>query len=74
MNIYALSTGRGPAGIAIVRLTGKNTITICKKISKLDTIKNNQVNFCKLHDQKHNKIIDPESVLLLFQQPNSYTG
>ena len=74
MNIYALSTGRGPAGIAIVRLSGESIIPICKNITKLDNIISNQVNFCKLYDLKNNNIIDPESVLLLFQKPNSYTG
>ncbi|MDC0511396.1 tRNA uridine-5-carboxymethylaminomethyl(34) synthesis GTPase MnmE [Pelagibacteraceae bacterium] len=74
MNIYALSTGRGPAGIAIVRLSGESIIPICKNITKLDNIISNQVNFCKLYDLKNNSIIDPESVLLLFQKPNSYTG
>ena len=74
MNIYALSTGRGPAGIAIVRLSGESIIPICKNITKLDSIISNQVNFCKLYDLKNNNIIDPEIVLLLFQKPNSYTG
>ena len=31
MNIYALSSGGGPSGIAIVRISGKDTL---KKISK----------------------------------------
>ena len=29
MNIYALSTGRGPSGIAIVRMSGKEILKIC---------------------------------------------
>ena len=53
MNIYALSTGRGPAGIAIVRLSGESIIPICKNITKLDSIISNQVNFCKLYDLKN---------------------
>ena len=28
MNIYALSTGRGPSGIAIVRISGKGTLKV----------------------------------------------
>ena len=34
MNIYALSSGRGPSGIAIIRLSGKETIKIVELISK----------------------------------------
>ena len=34
MNIYALSSGRGPSGIAIIRLSGKDTIKITELITK----------------------------------------
>ena len=74
MNIYALSSGRGPSGIAIIRLTGKETLNICIKLSKITKIKANEVNFCKFYDPKNNNIIDPEALLLWFPKPNSYTG
>ena len=48
MNIYALSSGRGPSGIAIIRLSGDNIINTCKKITKLSIIRENAVNYCKL--------------------------
>ena len=35
MNIYALSTGRGPSGIAIVRVSGKETLKICQNFQKI---------------------------------------
>ena len=34
MNIFALSSGRGPCGIAIIRMSGPDTLSICKLISK----------------------------------------
>ncbi len=74
MNIYALSSGRGPSGIAIVRISGKETLKICKKITKLNSIKSNEVNFSKFYDPKNDNIIDPEAILLWFPGPNSYTG
>ena len=74
MNIYALSSGRGPSGIAILRLTGDDTLEICEKLSKLKNIKKNEINYCKFYDPKNNTIIDPESILLWFPGPNSYTG
>ena len=74
MNIYALSSGRGPSGIAIVRISGKETLKICKNLSKLKDIKSNEVNFCKFYDPKNDSIIDPEALLLWFPGPNSYTG
>ena len=74
MNIYALSSGRGPSGIAIIRISGKNSFHVCKKITKIIDPKSNEVNYCKLYDPKNNNIIDPEALLLLFPGPNSYTG
>ncbi len=74
MNIYALSSGRGPSGIAIVRISGTEILEICKKLTKLDTIKSNEVNFCKFYDPKNGNVIDPEALLLWFPGPNSYTG
>ncbi len=74
MNIYALSSGRGPSGIAIVRISGKETLKICENLTKLKNIKSNEVNFCKFYNPKNDNIIDPEALLLWFPGPNSYTG
>ena len=73
MNIYALSSGRGPSGIAIIRLSGKDTLKICQTITKENTIKNKEVNLFKFYDPSTNNLID-EGLLLFFQSPNSYTG
>ncbi len=74
MNIYALSSGRGPSGIAIIRISGKETLNICKKLTKIENIKTNEINLCKFYDPKNNNIIDPEALLLWFPGPGSYTG
>tara|TARA_B100001093_G_scaffold492857_1_gene534417 strand:- start:15873 stop:17198 length:1326 start_codon:yes stop_codon:yes gene_type:complete len=74
MNIYALSSGRGPSGIAIVRLSGKSIMAICKKITKLQKIGENSLNFCKIVDPNNNQVVDPESIMIWFSKPNSYTG
>jgi len=74
MNIYALSSGRGPSGIAIVRISGNDTLNVCKNLTKLKDINSNEVNYCKFYDPKNDKIIDPEALLLWFPGPNSYTG
>ena len=52
MNIYALSSGRGPSGIAILRISGKETLNICQNLTKSKNIKPNEVNFCKFYDPK----------------------
>tara|TARA_B110000211_G_scaffold202701_1_gene235028 strand:+ start:589 stop:1917 length:1329 start_codon:yes stop_codon:yes gene_type:complete len=74
MNIFALSSGRGPSGIAIVRISGKDTLQVCKNLTKLKKLKSNEINYCKFFDPKNNNIIDPEALLLWFPAPNSYTG
>ncbi len=74
MNIYALSSGRGPSGIAIVRISGSETLKICKNLTKSEDIKSNEVNFCKFYDPNNGNVIDPEALLLWFPGPNSYTG
>ncbi len=74
MNIYALSSGRGPSGIAIVRISGSETLKICQNLTKSEDIKSNEVNFCKFYDPNNGNVIDPEALLLWFPGPNSYTG
>ena len=74
MNIYALSSGRGPSGIAIVRISGRDTLQVCKNLTLLKELKSNEVNYCKFYDPKNNNIIEPEALLLWFPAPNSYTG
>ncbi len=73
MNIYALSSGRGPSGIAIIRLSGKNALEISKLISKKKELKTKEVNFCKFYDPSNNVLID-EGLILAFVGPNSFTG
>ena len=73
MNIYALSSGRGPSGIAIIRLSGKKTLKIVELISKKKNLKHKETNLCKFYDPSSNGLID-EGLLLLFPGPNSYTG
>ena len=74
MNIYALSSGRGPSGIAIVRISGSETLKICQNLTKSKDIKSNEVNFCKFYNPINGNVIDPEALLLWFPGPNSYTG
>ena len=57
MNIYALSSGRGPSGIAILRLSCKDTLKLCKKITKLENIQAAQnLNLLTIYLTDPNKI------------------
>ncbi len=73
MNIFALSTGRGPSGIAILRLSGKDSLQISKLITKKNDIKSKEVNICKFFNPSNGELID-EGLLLWSPGPNSYTG
>ena len=39
MNIFALSSGKGPSGIAIIRISGPQTLDICKLLTSEKNIK-----------------------------------
>ena len=61
MYIFALSSGRGPSGIAIIRISGSETLKICKdlmaKYKELDdkVYKRNDGTF---NSTKKNKILE----------------
>jgi tRNA modification GTPase len=73
MNIYALSSGRGPSGIAIIRLSGENALKISELITQKKISKSKETNLCKFYDPSNNTLID-EGLLLSFPSPNSFTG
>ena len=73
MNIYALSSGKGPSGIAIIRLSGKDALKVSELISRRKNLKSKKVNLCKFYNPSNDKLID-EGLLLLFLSPNSFTG
>ena len=73
MTIYALSTGPGIAGIAIIRVSGKNTADVIKKITGNKLPIPREATRRKFNYINTNELID-EGVLLWFPAPNSYTG
>ena len=73
MNIYALSSGRAPSGIAIIRISGTNVLEISKKITKEKDIKSKYINYCKFYDPSDHTLID-DGLLLWFPKPDSFTG
>ena len=73
MTIYALSTGPGISGIAVIRVSGKNTAEVIKKLtgSKLPTPR--VATLRKFNKNEGKELID-EGVIIWFPAPNSYTG
>ena len=73
MTIYALSTGPGISGIAVIRVSGKNTAKVVKKITGDKLPNPREATRRKFNYINTNELID-EGVLLWFPGPNSYTG
>jgi tRNA modification GTPase len=73
MTIYALSSGPGISGIAVIRVSGKNTAEVIKKLtgSKLPSPR---VATLKKFNKNGKKDLIDEGVIIWFPGPNSYTG
>ena len=73
MTIYALSTGPGTSGLAVIRVSGKNTAEVVKELtgSKLPTPR---MAILKKFSKNGGKELIDEGVIIWFPAPNSYTG
>jgi tRNA modification GTPase len=73
MTIYALSSGSGISGVAVIRVSGKNTTDVVKKLtgSKLPSART--ATLAKFNKNGEKELID-EGVIIWFPAPNSYTG
>ena len=75
--VAAISTGRAPGGIGIVRISGENAISVADKVfssfngKKLSDIPGYSALYGKAYDKSGN--ID-NVVALVFRAPKSYTG
>ena len=73
--IAAISTPIGIGGIAVIRISGENSIELVSDVfrskKQLNKVKTHSAHFGKIVD--NNKIID-EVLVTVFKTPNSYTG
>ena len=73
MNIYALSTGPGISGIAVIRVSGKNTAEVVKRLTGTKLPSPRVATLKKFNKNGGKELID-EGVIIWFPAPNSYTG
>ena len=73
MTIYALSSGPGVAGVAVIRISGPNTSSIIKLLTGKDIPKPRVATLRKISKIKTSELID-EGIILWFPGPESYTG
>ncbi len=69
--IYALSTPTGRSAIAVIRISGDQSLKTLKKISSIKAIIPNKTKLTLLKFEKH--IID-QVLVVFFKKPHSFTG
>jgi len=70
--IFALSSGHGKSGVAVIRISGNNLETFAKKITGRTTLAPRHAYFTNLTDDS-GEIID-QCVVIYFAAPHSFTG
>ena len=73
MTIYALSTGPGVSGIAIIRVSGVEASNVIKSLTGRDLPKPRMATLRKINNTNSSELID-EGIIIWFPGPESYTG
>ena len=73
MTIYALSTGPGVSGVAIIRVSGDEASTVIKKLTGKKIPKARMAALRKINNISTSELID-EGIIIWFPGPESYTG
>ena len=73
MTIYALSTGPGVSGVAIVRISGSDASNVIKSLTGMEIPKPRMATLRKINIINTSELID-EGIIIWFPGPQSYTG
>ena len=73
MTIYALSSGPGTSGVAIIRISGPETSVVIKSLTGKEMPKPRMATLRKINNINSSELID-EGIILWFPGPESYTG
>ena len=73
MTIYALSSGPGISGIAVIRISGKDTSRVIELMTGKSVPKPRVATLRKINKINTSELID-EGIILWFPSPESYTG
>jgi len=73
MSIYALSSGAGISGIAVVRISGLETKNVIKILTNKELPKPRVATLRKINNINNSSLID-EGIIIWFPGPQSYTG
>ena len=70
--IFALSSGFGKAGVAVIRISGDNLHDFCVQLTGRKNIEPRHAYFCNLVDE-NGDLID-QCIVIYFAAPHSFTG
>lgn len=70
--IYALSSGTGRGGVAVIRVSGTKVLDVIKHLSGLDNLKPRYAYFCRLTNGAGQAL--DNALVLYFKGPHSFTG
>ena len=73
MTVYALSSGPGISGVAVIRISGVKTEEIILAMTNGNLPAVRMATLRKIINPKNGQLID-EGLVILFKNPNSYTG
>jgi len=73
MTIYALSSGPGTSGVAIIRISGPETSEVIKSLTGREIPVPRMATLRKINNINTSELID-EGLILWFPSPGSYTG
>ena len=73
MTIYALSSGPGVSGVAIVRISGPEASNVIKSLTGKEVPKPRMATLRKINNINTSELID-EGIIIWFPGPESYTG
>ena len=73
MTIFALSTGPGLSGLAVIRISGPDCKNVLKKLTGSSKLKPRQATLKKINKIENNELID-RGIVIFFPSPKSYTG
>ena len=73
MTIYALSSGPGISGVAIIRISGPEAAKVIKSLTGKEILKPRMATLTKINNINTSELID-EGIIIWFPGPESYTG
>ena len=73
MTIYALSSGPGVSGVALIRISGEETSEVIKSLTAREIPVPRMATLRKINNINTSELID-EGIILWFPGPESYTG